>query len=174
MLDQIQSISDVFLDSFFIVDPNRTILDYNAAFAAFFPRNVGQSLRGKKCYDLLKLEICSSQCIVHRAFHTRQRVRMDEVRGRCGKGENELVFILSALPFFDSAGEPTGALVLHRDVTAESELQQKYKALLDGEKHERERLLEMIHERTKALIRTNRELFSVQKELLDFKRGRLI
>src|SRR5512137_1108463 len=104
MLDQIKGISEIIIDSFFVIDAERTILDFNRAFFAMLPRSVARGLRGKKCYDVLQLEICKDRCIAEHCWKTRKHVRLDEIQGRGAKTDKKLAFILSAMPFFADDG----------------------------------------------------------------------
>jgi PAS domain-containing protein len=174
MLEQVKGISDIVIDSFFVVDAERTILDFNRAFFAMLPRNLARGLRGKKCYDVLELDICKERCIAQHCWQTRKHVRFDEIAGRVAKSDRKLAFILSALPFFAADGSIQGAMVIHRNVTDEANVQSKYQEMLETEKRERERLMHIIRTRTKDLLDSSNQLLAVQRELMAFRRGRVI
>lgn len=174
MVQQIKEISDLIIDSYFIVDAERTILDFNTAFYTMLPRNVGRGLKGKKCYDVLQLDICQEQCIAEQCWKLKGHVRLDEIRGKIAKTDKKLAFILSAIPFFDQAGKPAGAVVIQRNVTDEAQVQHKYQEMLESEKREHDRLKNIIRSRTKDLLDTGQELMSVKRELMAFKKGRII
>lgn len=173
-LAQFKAVSDVIIDSYFIVDQNRTIVDFNRAFFAMLPRQVARGLKGKKCYEVLELNICRDSCIAQQCWKDRRQVRLDEITGtvKGGDGGNqEMRFILSALPIYDQAGNPVGALEVQRNVTDEAMVQVKYQEMLENEARERERLAVQIRTRTRELLETNQVLLRVQKELLGFKKG---
>jgi len=174
MLDRIKGLSDIFIDAYFVVDAQRNIVDFNRVFFSMLPRNIARGLRGKKCYDVLHLEICKDRCVAEHCWKTRKHVRLDEISGRVAKADRKLTFILSALPFFGEDGAVQGAMVIHRNVTDEAQVQQKYQELLDNEKREREQLMHVIRSRTKELLESSQRLLTVQRELMDFRRGRIV
>ena len=174
MLEQVAVVSDVIIDGYFVLDRERNILDFNQAFYAMLPRSVSRGLKGKKCYEVLNLEICKERCIAQQCWDQGKHIRLDEISGRIAKTDRKLTFILSALPFFADDGGPEGALVIQRNVTDEALVQTKYQEMLEQEKRERERLLHIIRSRTKDLLETSQQLLGVQKELMDFRRGRLV
>jgi len=174
LLKQIKELSDVITDAYFVVDADRNILDFNRAFHAMLPRSVARGLKGKKCYDVLQLEICKENCIAQSCWKGKKHTRLDEINGKVAKTDRKLTFILSALPFFDDDGAPEAAMVVHRNVTDEAQVQVKYQEMLDNAKREREQLKHVIRARTKDLLETSQQLLKTQKELLDFKRGRVV
>jgi PAS domain-containing protein len=174
LLDQIKHVSDVIIDSYFVVDKDLTILGFNQTFYAMLPRSVGRGLKGKHCHEVLNLDICEERCVARQCMEARRQVRLDEISGQVVTTDRTLTFILSALPLLGDDGEPAGALVVHRNVTDEAQVQQKYQEMLETEKRERERLMHIIRERTKDLLETSNQLLTVQKELMAFRRGRII
>src|SRR5215467_4639022 len=48
---QFKQVSDAVIDSWFVVDNDRNIVDFNRTFYGMLPRAVARGLRGKKCYD---------------------------------------------------------------------------------------------------------------------------
>ena len=174
MLEQIRALSDVIIDGYFVLDSERNILDFNQTFHSMLPRSVSRGLKGKRCYDVLNLEICKERCIAKQCWAAGKHMRLDEISGRMASTDRRLTFILSSLPFFDPDGAPLGALVIQRNVTDEVQVQTKYQEMLEQEKRERERLMHIIRSRTKDLLDTSQQLLTVQKELLEFRRGRII
>jgi PAS domain-containing protein len=176
-LQQFKAVSDVIIDSYFIVDQDRNIVDFNRAFFAMLPRQVARGLKGKKCYDVLELNICKDACIAQQCWKDKRQVRLDEIKGRIpgsgsgGEEPEEMRFILSAVPILDAGGNPVGALEVQRNVTDEAMVQVKYQEMLETEARERERLAAQIRARTKELLDTNQMLLRVQKELLSYKKG---
>jgi len=170
-LSQFKPLSDVIIDSWFVVDGERNIVEYNRAFFSLFPRNIARGLKGKKCYEVLQLNICKDRCIAEQCWSEKKQVRLDEIDGQPAGTEKPLRFILSAIPILDEAGNKVGALEVQRDVTDEAVVQVKYQDMLDNEARERERLANQIRSRTKDLIETNQTLLRLQKELLAFKKG---
>ena len=171
-LQQFKAVSDVIIDSYFIVDQDRNIVDFNRAFFSLLPRGVARGLKGKKCYEVLELNICKDACIAHQCWKDKRQVRLDEIKGRVPGGDDvEMRFILSAVPIMDANGNPLGALEMQRNVTDEAMVQVKYQEMLENEARERERLASQIRLRTKELLDTNQMLLRVQKELLGYKKG---
>ncbi|MSP63284.1 MAG: PAS domain-containing protein [Myxococcales bacterium] len=163
--------ADAFIDSWFIVDQERTIVEFNRAFFSLLPRQVARGLKGKKCYEVLELDICKERCIAEQCWKGKQHVRLDEITGRPAQTEQPMRFVLSAIPILDEAGNIIGALEVQRNVTDEAVVQTKYQDMLDHEARERERLAGLIRSRTKELLDTNQTLLRVQKELVAHKKG---
>jgi len=174
-IQQFKLTADAIIDSWFVVDNDRNIVDFNRAFFGMLPRNVARGLKGKKCYEVLELNICGEKCIAHQCWRDRRQVRLDEITGRVPGGEqSEMRFILSAIPIYDPAGNQIGALEIQRNVTDEATVQVKYQEMLETEARERERLAHQIRSRTRELLETNQMLLKVQKELLAYKKGLLL
>jgi PAS domain-containing protein len=165
------TVADAFIDSWFIVDQDRNIVEFNRAFFSLLPRQVARGLKGKKCYEVLELDICKDKCIAGQCWRDKQQVRLDEISGRPAQTESPMRFVLSAIPILDEAGNPIGALEVQRNVTDEAVVQTKYQEMLDNEARERERLAAQIRSRTKELLETNQTLLRVQKELIAHKKG---
>ncbi len=169
-LERFRPVSDILLDSYFVCDGERNIVDYNRAFFSLFPRTVARTLKGKKCYEVLALNICKDRCIAEQCWQEKRQVRLDEIEGQPSEGD-KLRFNLSAMPIFDDAGNVIGALELQRDVTDEASVQEKYQEMLDNEARERERLVTQIRSRTKELLEANQLVLTLQRELLAYKKG---
>jgi PAS domain-containing protein len=172
-LEQFKSVAPALVDSYFVVDRDRRIVDFNRAFYAMLPRQVARNLKGKHCYEVIEFNICKSNCIAEQCWQLNRHVRLDEISGTViGDAEAEKMrFILSAVPIADENGKPIGALEIQRNVTDQAEIQVKYQAMLDTEARERERLATQIRARTKELLDTNQLLLKTQKELLAYKKG---
>jgi PAS domain-containing protein len=172
---QFKQMSDALIDSWFVVDNDRNIVDFNRTFFGMLPRAVARGLKGKKCYEVLELNICKEQCIAHQCWRDKRQVRLDEIKGSIPGGEGgEMRFILSAIPIYDQAGNHIGALEVQRNVTDEATVQVKYQEMLESEARERERLAQQIRARTKELLETNQMLLRIQKELLGYKKGLML
>jgi len=165
------TVGDALLDSWFIVDEERNLVEFNRAFFSLLPRQVARGLRGKKCYEVLELEICRERCIAEQCWRDRQHVRLDEIAGRPAQTEQPMRFLLSAMPILDEHGRAVGALEMQRNVTDEAVVQTKYQAQLDGEVRERERLVGQIRTRTKELLDANQAVLRLQKEIVAYKKG---
>ena len=172
-LAEFKRVATAIVDSYFVVDSERRIVDFNRAFFAMLPRQVARGLKGKRCFEVIELNICKSECIAKQCWADNKHVRLDEISGKVqGDPEaKELRFILSAVPITDEAGQPVGALEIQRNVTDEAVVQVKYQEMLETEARERERLANQIRARTKELLETNQLLLKTQKDLLTYKKG---
>src|SRR5689334_847501 len=105
----------VFLDSWFIVDPELRILEFNPAFGQLLNLRGGErrKLIGTPCYEKMRLEICKENCIALEALKRNTHVRMEEIKGSTPDGR-EIVVELSAIPLRDANGTPTSVFVTHR------------------------------------------------------------
>src|SRR5262245_33902065 len=63
-----KQMSDALIDSCVVVYTERNIVDFNRAFFGMLPRNVARGLKGKKCYEVLELNICKERCIAHQCW----------------------------------------------------------------------------------------------------------
>src|SRR5438093_10150925 len=104
------TVADAFIDSWFIVDQERNIVEFNRAFFSLLPRQVARGLKGKKCYEVLELDICKERCIAEQCWRDKHHVRLDEINGRAAQGESQMRFVLSGIPIYDEAGNTIGAL----------------------------------------------------------------
>lgn len=175
-LAQFKNVAPAIVDSYFIVDMERRIVDFNRAFYAMLPRQVARGLKGKQCFDVIELNICNSDCIAQQCWANNRHVRLDEISGKLKSDPDakEMRFILSAVPISDPEGNQIGALEIQRNVTDEAEVQVKYQDMLETEARERERLATQIRARTKELLETNQLLLKTQKELLAYKKGLVV
>ena len=131
-LAQFKRVSSAIVDSYFVVDMDRRIVDFNRAFYAMLPRQVARGLKGKRCYEVLELNICKDSCIAEQCWRDNRHVRLDEISGTIiGDAEaQQLRFILSAVPVTDEHGTQIGALEIQRNVTDEAVVQVKYQEML--------------------------------------------
>lgn len=171
-LNLFKNVAPAIVDSYFVVDVERRIVDFNRAFYAMLPRSVARGLKGKHCFHVLELNICQENCIAEQCWRNNRHVRLDEIIGKIAEGDSkDMRFILSAVPITDAQGNAIGALEIQRNVTDEAEVQVKYQEMLETEARERERLATQIRSRTKELLETNQLLLETQKELLAYKKG---
>jgi len=172
-LSEFKRVAPAIVDSYFIVDNDRRIVDFNRAFYAMLPRQVARGLKGKRCFEVIELNICKTECIAKQCWAENKQVRLDEISGTImgDTDAQKLRFILSAVPITDEHGQNVGALEIQRNVTDEAVVQVKYQEMLETEARERERLANQIRARTKELLETNQLLLRTQKELLAYKKG---
>lgn len=172
-INQFKQIAPAIVDSYFVVDTERRIVDFNRPFYTMLPRHVARGLQGKRCFEVIALNICQNDCIAKQCWQTGRHIRLDEISGKVigDAEEKDLRFILSAVPITDSDGNQVGALEIQRNVTDEAVVQVKYQEMLENEARERERLASQIRARTKELLETNQLLLKTQRELMDYKKG---
>ena len=170
-LADFKRVSSAIIDSYFLIDTERRIVDFNRAFHALLPRSVARGLKGKHCFEVLELNICKHECIAEQCWADSRHVRLDEISGNIAGETRKLRFILSAVPITDAAGNHIGAIEIQRNVTDEAVVQVKYQDMLETEARERERLANQVRMRTKELLETNQLLLKTQKELLAYKKG---
>ncbi len=170
-LAEFKRVASAIVDSYFIVDTERQIVDFNRAFFSLLPRQLARGLKGKRCYEVLELNICKSACIAQQCWADNRHVRLDEISGSVVGEPKTLRFILSAVPITDEQGNHVGALEIQRNVTDEAAVQTRYQEMLETEARERERLANQVRARTKELLETNQLLLKTQKELLAYKKG---
>ena len=146
--DSVRVMAPAFLDSYFVVDRDRRIIDFNPAYAQMLQLRPSQrrKLSSSPCYESLRLEICKKNCIALECLQQEAPVRMNEIQGRTADGQ-PLVLELAAVPLRNARGEVTSVFVTHRDVTGERRLKQRY--LEEQKQHTRERaeLLNIIEDR---------------------------
>jgi len=171
-LAELKRVAPAIVDSYFVVDTERRIVDFNRTFYALLPRQVARGLKGKHCYEVLQHNICATECIAQQCWADNRHVRLDEISSHIvGEETSKLRFILSAVPITDERGQHVGALEIQRNVTDEAVVQVKYQEMLETEARERERLANQVRVRTKELLETNQLLLKTQKELLAYKKG---
>ena len=175
-LREFKRVAPAIVDSYFVVDHDKKIVDFNRAFYSMLPRQVARGLKGKKSFEVLELNFGEEADIIDQCWNQSRHVRFDEITGANvgARSAHELRFIVSATPISDEDGEHVGALELLRNVTDEAEVQVKYQEMLETEARERERLASQIRTRAKELLETNQLLLKTQKELLSYKKGLLV
>ena len=159
-LAEFKRVSSAIVDSYFVVDRERRIVEFNRAFYALLPRQLARGLKGKHCFEVLELNICKydvhRRAVLGRATATSASTRSTAIV--VGDAQRKLRFILSAVPITDEHGNHVGALEIQRNVTDEAVVQVKYQEMLETEARERERLANQVRARTKELLETNQLL----------------
>lgn len=167
--NSLKQFGDVLIDSYFIVDMERNIVDFNRTFYSMLPRSVARTLKSKKCYEVLKLEICKDRCIAKECWATQGHVRLDEISGSVEGQEGEMRFILSAIPIRDDAGNLIGAMEMQRNVTDEAIVQTKYQQQVESTERRLKQLEDTLSNRTRRLLEVGNELAQAQRALLRAK-----
>jgi len=159
----------IIIDSYFIIDMEHNIVDFNRAFHSMLPRPLARNLKTRKCHEVLQLEICKANCIARQCWEGNRSVRLDEICGRVAGEGDELRFILSAIPIHDAQGKIIGAMEMQRNVTDEAQVQTKYQRQMEASATEKKRLGEDLQLRTKRLFEVSRNLYRLQQELVRVK-----
>ena len=84
-----------------------------------------------------------------------------------------MIFILSAIPIFDGAGQMIGAMEMQRNVTDEAQVQVKYQRQMEASVEEKMRLNQDLQARTRRLFEVSCQRYALQRELLRLKTGHL-
>ena len=108
-----------------------------------------RSVEGTAYEKLLTLDRAGQACITE-CLRKDGNVRMQSVSAK-GPDGRTLVLDISALPVRNDAGAISGVVVLHRDVTDEQGLRDKYDRLQAEQTSERESLLRIINDRDAEL-----------------------
>jgi len=156
--------AEIIIDSYFIIDHN--IVDYNRAFHSMMPRTVARTLKTRKCHEVLRLNICSENCIARQCWAAKRHVRLDEITGRVPEEDRDLRFILSAIPIYGNDGELIGAMEMQRNVTDEALVQIKYQQQMEASARQQQRLEEDLRARTRRLLDVSRRLYTAQRDML--------
>ena len=129
-LEILREIADNIADPVFLVDRQFNVWYFNRAFeAAVGIRMSSRRYRDRPCHELLGLSICKDNCVMKQAVETQQNVRLAEIPGINANGEDKN-FHINAIPLINSEGVPFGSLNILRDITAETQIHEKYKQLV--------------------------------------------
>jgi len=114
------------LDAYAVVDAAGRVVKTNQLMTQLTGFKTKQILKANSFDDLIKLSIDGQTLTIADVLRNfSSPTRIDEVSGE-SQANSELNLILGVFPFVDG-GKLVGAFVLIRDVTAESNLQDKYK-----------------------------------------------
>lgn len=118
----------VLLDAFVVVDRHGQVVKSNQLFSQLVGQSSKQVLKAESFDQLLTFSIENQQISIHDLLKYTIPTRLDEIRGK-NNVFTELNLIIGVYPFFSDFNptELLGALILIRDVTAETNLQDKYK-----------------------------------------------
>ncbi len=117
--------SKCLLDAYVVVDQNGRILKCNALFAQLVGLRTKQILKAETFDEVLKLSVSGKMLSIAEIVANVAPTRIDEVSGESGERQN-LNLIIGVYPLMQD-GATAGSFVLIRDVTAETNLQDKYK-----------------------------------------------
>lgn len=171
-------------DAAVIVDSQLRPLAWNPAYtelvglgAKRLAREAVQS--GVRCRDLFALEVCDGNCLARQTFETARTVRMHELQGLGvnAKDATPQILIVNTIPI-ESDGRVDAVLEIYRNVTAEVNIQERYKVLLASERQRAELLEQEVQARTADLQRSLAQLQEARAQLIQSEKlsmlGRLI
>jgi hypothetical protein len=165
----LEQFARIIIDSYFVIDLQHNIVEFNRAFHSMLPRALARNLTTKKCHEVLRLDICKDGCIASQCWKSGSHVRLDEINGRFSDDGPPQRFILSAIPIHDAGGQVIGAMEMQRNVTDEAVVQVKYQQQVDASAKQQARLEQDLHSRTTSLLDASRRLYHAQRELVRVK-----
>jgi diguanylate cyclase (GGDEF)-like protein/PAS domain S-box-containing protein len=118
----------VMIDAYAVIDRQGKVIKSNQAFSQLTGKKSRQILKANSLDELISFNIRDSRIPVQEILEYLSPTRIDEVRG--DNGENPAMnLIMSIYPFIskEDASQSVGAFIMVRDVTAETNLQDKYK-----------------------------------------------
>jgi len=116
------------LDAYALVDVDGRVVKSNQMFSQLVGVTSRVILKAASLDELLTLTINEQQLTVKKILENTTPSRIDEVRGKTTLKSN-LNLIVSIYPFLDSSGGTSlGSFVIIHNVTAETNLQDKYKS----------------------------------------------
>jgi PAS domain-containing protein len=175
VLQSLKHLSGALLDAWVVVDRQQQVLDFNPLFRGLFPRGVARQLKRSRFPEVLRLELGGQPLdVVAECIQRETPLRYDEVLGRVAEDDVALALIVSAAPLVAPTGTVEGTFLTLRNVTDEAQVQVKYKSVLEAEARERELLQRRIVNTEAALVDVKDQLATVERELLDYKKGLLV
>ncbi|MBX9703033.1 MAG: sensor domain-containing diguanylate cyclase, partial [Silvanigrellaceae bacterium] len=120
--------SKVLLDAFVLINKYGTILKFNSMFSTILGMRA-IDVRKIGFFDgLINTEIPGTNTtFLKQLLDSPAPTRIDEVTGKRVVAKDDIRLIMSSFPYHDSDGSLLGAFILLRDITAEFQLQDKYK-----------------------------------------------
>lgn len=129
-LSMLRELAESLTDPVFLVDKAFNVWYSNRAFEQAAGVRMGsKKFKDAPCYELLGLDICKNNCVMKQAVATQKNVRLAEIGGLNAGGERKN-FHINAIPLENAQGHAFGALIFLRDVTAETQVHEKYKQLV--------------------------------------------
>jgi diguanylate cyclase (GGDEF)-like protein len=118
----------VFLDAFVLINSAQKVLKFNAAFCQIIELRSIDIRRIVNLNEMLHTSLPGNdKSAIDQILESSAPTRIDEVPAvNLTKGKN-LTLIISSYPYCENDGKMLGACLLMRDVTAETNLQTKYK-----------------------------------------------
>jgi diguanylate cyclase (GGDEF)-like protein len=121
----VETFCRVMLDAYVVIDPTGKILKSNQLMNQLVGLTSRQILKATSLDEMLGMRLGDQVVQVADILKYQTPTRLDEVRGK-NNVRDDLNLIIGVYPFVDQ-GELLGSFILIRDVTAETNLQDKYK-----------------------------------------------
>ncbi len=115
----------VLLDAFIVVDSDGRVLKCNPLFAQLVGQRTRQIMKAASFDDLVTMSVAGKKLVIQDLLGAPGPTRIDEVSSKA-EGGKVLNLIIGIYPLLQGT-ERVGAFLLLRDVTAETNLQDKYK-----------------------------------------------
>src|SRR3989338_4961473 len=120
-----ESFCKAMLDAYVLLDPSGHVVKCNQLFSTLAGMSSKQVLKSESFDQLLSLSMDGTRLLIAKLLESKVPFRMDEVA--CATQQtHHLNLILGGFPFF-AKEKFLGLFLLIRDVTAETNLQGKYK-----------------------------------------------
>jgi diguanylate cyclase (GGDEF)-like protein/PAS domain S-box-containing protein len=113
------------LDAYFLLDADGKILKANPAAALLTGLSTKQLIKAASLDEVLTLKISEKSLTASMILENLSPTRLDDIKGETAQG-SDLFITIGYFPFIED-DKIIGAFVLVRDVTAETQLQGKYK-----------------------------------------------
>jgi diguanylate cyclase (GGDEF)-like protein len=118
----------VFLDAFVLINKEHKVLKFNAAFCQIVELRSIDIRRIDNLKEMLLTSMPGSdKSAIDQLLESNSPTRIDEVPAVNVTNRKNLTLIISSYPYYETDGKMLGACLLLRDVTAETNLQSKYK-----------------------------------------------
>ncbi len=118
----------LFLDAFILINREHKILKFNSAFCQIVELKAIDIRKIGNFDEMLGTSMAGTEkSAIGQLLTSQVPTRIDEVPAVNKINQKELTLIMSSYPYHDTDGNMLGACLLMRDVTAETNLQTKYK-----------------------------------------------
>ena len=117
----------VFLDAFVLINKEQKVLKFNAAFCQIVELRSIDIRRIDNLKEMLLTTVSNDKGAIDQLLESTTPTRIDEVPAINVTNRKNLTLIISSYPYCENDGKLLGVCLLLRDVTAETNLQTKYK-----------------------------------------------
>jgi PAS domain-containing protein len=150
--DALARIGPAIMDGYVVVDARRHVTATNPMYGQMLELKPAErkKLTSSECCELLKLECCKEQCLAQSCIKRGALMHLHEIRA-VAHDQREMTLEVSALPLKNARGEVQSALIIHRDVTDERRLKQRFMEDQAERQRERSELLKVIESREREI-----------------------